>query len=62
VIVAARRFPELGFERSGDDFNQQLHRVLERDYRVLAEFGDTSRPMDGQQPPDAYTVYERATR
>lgn len=62
VIVAARRFPELGFGTSGEDFNVELHRVLERDYRVLARFGDTARPVGGDVPPSAYTVYERAAR
>jgi hypothetical protein len=62
VIVAARRFTELGFGESGEDFNVELHRVLRRDYRVLARFGQTTAPVDGRQPPDAYTVYERAAR
>jgi hypothetical protein len=59
VIVAARTFPALGFAESGTDFNQQLHRVLARDYRVLATFGDVNHPVDSQQPPNAYTVLER---
>ncbi len=62
VIVAARRFSELGFGQSGEDFNVQLHRQLRRDYRVLARFGDTARPVDGKEPPSAYTVYERVPR
>lgn len=62
VIVAARRFVELGFGVSGEDFNVELHRQLARDYRVLARFGDTTRPVDGKEPPVAYAVYERTAR
>lgn len=62
VIVAARRFVELGFGVSGEDFNVELHRQLARDYRVLARFGDTTRPVDGKEPPVAYAVYERIAR